>query len=172
MIPDLWRGIVSVGEFFSSVLCIVMRRIMRYLSTGNAVFKLCYHLVIITKYRRKILTKEMIEDVKELASNILNKNECGLLEISGEKDHVHILFETLPTTNLTKLINCIKTVSSRILRKKYQLQSLKRNKNVLWSPSYFIASCGEVKIEVLKKYIENQGNIFTPPKASLEGACT
>ncbi len=149
-----------------------MHRVMRYLSTGNAVFKLCYHLVIVTKYRRKILTQEMIEDVKELISNILGKNSCNLLEINGEEDHVHILFETLPTTNLTKLINCIKTVSSRVLRKKYQLKSLKSNKNVLWSPSYFIASCGEVKIEILRKYIENQGNIFTPPKASLEGACT
>ena len=39
-------------------------------------------------------------------------------------------------------------------------------------PSYFIATCGEVKIEILKKYIENQGNAFTPPKQSLEGACT
>jgi putative transposase len=145
---------------------------MRYLSTGHAVFKLCYHLVIITKYRRKILTPEMIEDIRELITNVLSKNSCNLLEINGEADHVHILFETLPTTELTKLINCIKTVSSRILRKKYQLQSLKRNKNVLWSPSYFIASCGEVKIETLRKYIENQGNIFTPPKQSLEGSCT
>ena len=145
---------------------------MRYLSTGHAVFKLCYHLVIITKYRKKILTKEMIEDIKELTSNILIKNSCNLLEINGEEDHVHILFETLPTTELTKLINCIKTVSSRILRKKYKINSLKRNKNVLWSPSYFIATCGEVRIEILKKYIENQGNAFTPPKQSLEGACT
>lgn len=145
---------------------------MRYLSTGHAVFKLCYHLVIITKYRKKILTKEMIEDIKELISNILTKNSCNLLEINGEEDHVHILFETLPTTELTKLINSIKTVSSRILRKKYKINSLKKNKNVLWSPSYFIATCGEVRIEILKRYIENQGNAFTPPKQSLEGACT
>lgn len=140
---------------------------MRYLSTGHAVFKLCYHLVIITKYRKKILTKEMIEDIKELISNILTKNSCNLLEINGEADHVHILFETLPTTELTKLINSIKTVSSRILRKKYKINSLKKNKNVLWSPSYFIATCGEVRIEILKRYIENQGNAFTPPKQSL-----
>jgi putative transposase len=143
---------------------------MRYLSTGNAVFKLCYHLVIITKYRKKILTKEMIADINEICKGILEKNSCKILEINGEEDHIHILFETLPTATLTKLVNSIKTVSSRIIRKKYNLQSLKTGKSILWSPSYFIATCGEIKIEILKKYIENQGKRFSPPKQSLEGA--
>lgn len=143
---------------------------MRYSSTGNAVFKLCYHLVVVTKYRRKILSRDMIDDINILVNNILIKNQCNLLELNGEEDHIHLLFETIPTTNITKIINSIKTVSSRILRKKYNLPSLKRNKNVLWSPSYFICSCGEVKIEILKRYIENQNNKFTPPKCDLGGA--
>jgi len=137
---------------------------MRYSSTGNAVFKLCYHLVIVTKYRRKILDNNMTEDIIELISNILDKNGCTLVECNGESDHVHFLIETIPTTNLTKIINSIKTVSSRILRKKYKIASLKAGKKVLWSPSYFISTCGEVKIDILKRYIENQGNLVTPPK--------
>lgn len=143
---------------------------VKYLSTGNAVYNLNYHLVIVTKYRKKILTNEMINDVKILVSNILEKNKSNLIELNGEQDHIHMLLSLRPTIILTKLINSIKTISSRELRKKYNLESLKYNKNVLWSPSYFIITCGAVKLETLKRYIENQGNIFTPPKQSLEGA--
>ena len=130
---------------------------MRYLSTGNAVFKLCYHLVICTKYRRKVLTKRMIADIEEMTREILERAGCSLLEMNGEKDHIHLLFETLPTNSLTKIVNSIKTITSRMLRKAYKLPSLKKNKKVLWSPSYFIASCGEVRIEILKKYVQQQG---------------
>ena len=137
---------------------------MNYLSTGNAVFKLCYHLVIITKYRRKALSKRIIADIHGIISVICLKQQCRVLELNGEADHIHILFETMPTTNLCKLVNVIKTVTSRVIRKRYGLKSLSRNKKVLWSPSYFIASCGEVKIEVLKRYIQNQGNKVSPPK--------
>lgn len=137
---------------------------MKYLSTGNAVYKLCYHLVIVTKYRKKILTEDMMCDIRELISHIIDKQDCDLIEINGEPDHVHLLLSLKPTTSLTKLINSIKTVTSRVLRKKYSLTASSGKKNALWSPSYFITTCGEVKLEVLKRYVENQGNISTPPK--------
>ena len=120
-------------------------------------------MVFITKYRRKVLTEAMIEDVRQIIGSICSKNQCKVLELNGEADHIHILFETVPTTNLCKLVNVIKTVSSRMIRKRYGLKSLKRNKRVLWSPSYFIASCGAVKIAVLERYVRNQGNKFSPP---------
>lgn len=138
---------------------------MKYLSTGNAVFKLCYHIVLVTKYRKKILNSEMLKDIEELCENILNRNKCNLLEVNGEADHIHLLVDTIPNSSITKLINSMKTISSRVLRKKYKI-----SQKALWSPSYFIATCGEVKIDILKRYIENQGNIASPPKHSLGGA--
>lgn len=148
-----------------------MHREMRYLSTGNAVFKLTYHLVIVTKYRKKILTKEMIRIIKDIVKKILKKQDGKLIEINGEEDHVHILFETKPTIYLPKIINSIKTVSSRILRKKFNINEIKKNGKVgkLWSPSYFIISTGGASIDILKQYIQNQGNKVAPPKQSLGG---
>jgi putative transposase len=143
---------------------------IKYLPTGNAVYSLTYHLVLVTNYRRKVLTKEMLEDIKGLVENILFKNKCRLIESNGEEDHIHMVIELSPVVVLTKIINSIKTVSSRVLRKKYKLESLKRNDTVLWSPSYFIATCGDVGLDKLIRYVENQGNKFTPPKTSLEGA--
>jgi putative transposase len=141
-------------KHYTLVIYIVIHINMKYLSTGNAVYDLKYHLVIVTKYRRKILTKEMIGDIKELVSNILSNilsnNKNSLIELNGEEDHIHMIIELKPTAQLPKIINTIKTVSSRILRKKYNLKSLVRNKNILWSPSYFITTCGNTTIDVLK----------------------
>jgi putative transposase len=143
---------------------------MKYSSTGNAVYSLTYHLVLVTKYRKKILNKNMIEDMREIVESILGRNECKLIEINGEEDYTHILMELVPRVSLVKIINSIKTVSSRILRNRYKLESIKMGKKVLWSSSYLIVTCGDFKFETLIKYVENQGNKFTPPKQSLKGA--
>jgi len=137
---------------------------MKYLSTGHAVYSLKYHMVIITKYRRKVLSQEKIEYIKEVISSILKKNNGELLEINGEEDHIHILFEISPVVVLTKLICSIKTISSRMLRKEYKMESLRSKKGTLWSSSYFIATCGEVRLEILKGYIEKQGNKVREPR--------
>jgi putative transposase len=136
---------------------------MKYLSTGNAVFSLSYYLVIITKNRQNVLNNEMTEDIKEIVTNILVKNNSSILKFTGEQNCIYIAFETPPTVFLPSLVNSIKTVSSRILRKKYQLPSLTKNKSTLWDSSYFIVSFGEIKSNDIQKYLKNQGNKFTPP---------
>ena len=80
-----------------------------------------------------------------------------LLNIECGNDHVHILISTKPTTNLTKLMNVIKGRSSRILRKEFAtyLQDKLWGKS-FWSPSYYIATTGNVSLDTLIKYVENQ----------------
>ena len=79
------------------------------------------------------------------------------MEFNGETDHVHLLVNFAPQVQLSKLIANLKTVSSRLLRKEFQAE-LERiyTKPVFWSGSYFIASCGGVTIETLRKYVEGQ----------------
>jgi len=60
---------------------------------------------------------------------------CKLVETNGEKDHVHLLIEPLPHTTPSRLVNSLK--------------------GGLWSPSYFIASCGGTPLDIVKNYIEN-----------------
>jgi hypothetical protein len=82
---------------------------------------------------------------------------CQLLECNGEPDHVHLLVETEPTTPLTKLINNLKTVSSRLLRRDYGAHLARHyRKPVLWSPSYCLISCGGAPLDIIKHYIQNQ----------------
>lgn len=99
----------------------------------------------------------MLTRLEEIFRDLMKKWEGRLLEFNGESDHVHMLIQYNPQTELSKLINNLKTVSSRYLRKEFANE---RNnvywKDVLWTSGYFIASCGGVTVEELKQYIENQ----------------
>ena len=77
-------------------------------------------------------------------------------EFNAEPDHCHILIDYPPDIALTKLIANLKTVSSRYLRKEFPQIKDAYHKPVLWTASYFVASCGGVTVEQLKEYVQNQ----------------
>ena len=133
---------------------------MSYYSRARSVSDLKAHLVLTTKFRRKVLTEEMLQDTKTSLNRVLSKWECELVEFNGESDHIHLLFRYHPSLQLSKLVNNLKTVSSRILRRDYsdKLAKVYGNKETLWYSSYLISSCGGVTVDVLRKYIENQGD--------------
>jgi len=87
---------------------------------------------------------------------VCNDFGCKLVETNGEKDHVHLLGEPLPHTTPSRLVNSLKGVSSRFLRQEFPELEKYYWKGGLWSPSYFIASCGGAPIDIVKQYIENQ----------------
>lgn len=126
-------------------------------SKEHCVYALHYHLVLVTKYRRRCMDAAMLARFREIATRLCEQWGCELRECNGEPDHIHLLFETEPKTPLTKLVNNLKTVSSRLLRKEFaaHLSGFYR-KPVLWSPSYAIISCGGAPLEIIKRYIENQ----------------
>ena len=78
-----------------------------------------------------------------------------LIQLNGETDHIHCLIEYPPKLSISQIVNSLKGVSSRMLRKKYEL---KPHNDHLWSPSYFAVSCGGAPIAKIKQYIENQNN--------------
>jgi putative transposase len=89
----------------------------------------------------------------------LEKWSCELIEFNGEADHVHLLIQTNPTVELSKLINNLKTVSSRLIRRDFggYLSRIYR-KPVFWRRSYCLISSGGATIEKLRKYIEEEGS--------------
>jgi putative transposase len=127
---------------------------MRLNTHCHCTYSLTAHLVLVTKDRYKLLNKSILTEFKDIVNNLANLWNIQILEVNGENDHVHLLISYYPTLELAKFVNNIKTVTSRLLRK--HNASLKRHK-VLWSRSYCILSTGGATIEVIKKYIENQG---------------
>jgi putative transposase len=121
------------------------------------VYDLNIHLVLVTKYRKKVIHKAILSRLHEIFEATCQKWRCELLEFNGEPDHVHLLINFPPDVEVSKLVNNLKTVSSRLIRKDFleQLNSV-YSKPVFWSGAYFVASCGGVTIEQLKSYVEQQ----------------
>ena len=132
---------------------------MPYISHSRAVSDLKAHIVLTTKYRRKVMVPEMLNRLGEIFTSICAKWGCEIIEFNGESDHIHLLFGYYPQVQLSKFVNNLKTVSSRMIRKEFSAQVVKfyRDKPVFWNEAYFIASCGGVTVETLKKYVQNQG---------------
>ena len=126
--------------------------------TNNCVFSLCYHFITVVKYRQKVFTEDnIISDLKVIMDKIALEFEVDIIEQECGEDHIHMLFRTKPTLDMTKFINILKGQSSRELREKYK--NFLKNKlwgDSFWSPSYFLATTGNVMIDILKEYIQNQ----------------
>ena len=123
----------------------------------HCVFNMHVHLVFVTKYRRGVFTKEILDDLRVIFEHICLDFQAELIEFDGEEDHVHLLIHYPPKVAISNLVNSLKGVSSRLIRQK-QYPSIKQKLwgNALWSPSYFAASCGGAPIAIIKQYIEQQ----------------
>ena len=114
------------------------------------------HLVFVTKYRKKVFSSAAINILSIIFSEVCAKFDATLIEMDGEKDHVHLLIEYPPKLAISNLVNSLKGVSSRLLRKHLPVLTKYYWKGVLWSPSYFAASCGGAPISIVKQYIQQQ----------------
>jgi putative transposase len=128
----------------------------------HCVYNLKYHLVLVTKYRKKCISAPIMPRLKEIFFELCQKWECSLIEFNGESDHVHMLVELNPKIALSIFINNLKTVSSRYIRKEFSSHLTKSYyKNpVFWSRSYCILTCGGAPLSVIKQYIEQQAGAY------------
>lgn len=125
-------------------------------SGRHCVFDLHVHLVFVAKYRRKVFTKATLTDMEAIFHKVCSDFEARLVEFDGEADHVHLLVHYPPKVAISKLVNSLKGVSSRLLRKKHPELAQQYWKGVLWSPSYFAGSCGGAPITLIRQYIQQQ----------------
>lgn len=125
----------------------------------TCVFLLHVHLVFVTKYRRPVFTKTVLEDMGSIFSKVCTDFGAELTEFNGEADHVHLLVNYPPKVAISKLVNSLKGVSSRLLRRQ-EHPSIREALwgGSLWSPSYFAGSCGGAPLEILTQYIQQQEN--------------
>lgn len=124
----------------------------------HCVYALHYHLVLVTKYRRRCITKPVLEKLREISAQRCTDWGGKLVEFNGEADHVHLLISMPPNLDLSRFVNNLKTTSSRLLRRDFadQLNYVYRGKPVFWSRSYCIISCGGAPLSVIKQYVEQQ----------------
>ena len=126
-------------------------------NNNHSVFLLYYHLVLVTKYRRKVIDDIISNRLKEIFEKIQDNYNITLQEWNHDKGHVHILFKAPPNSELSKFINAYKSASSRLIKKEYPKIKEQLWKEYFWSRSYCLLTTGGAPIEVIKKYIESQG---------------
>jgi putative transposase len=126
----------------------------------HCIYDLKYHLVLVTKCRRKVINKVILARLHEHFSRLLKSWECEFLEFNGEADHVHLLISLNPKAQSSKLVNNLKTVTSRLIRKEFSEHVSKFYlKPIFWSRTYCLLTVGGAPLSVLKQYIENQEEI-------------
>lgn len=127
-------------------------------TTGRGyVYSIQYHIVWCVKYRRKVLTTEIENDLFDILNKISKDNNFSIIEINGDLDHVHLLIDCSPQHYIPNIIKALKGVSARLLFKQYG-DYLKKKLwgGHLWNPSYFIATVSDNTAEQVKKYIQSQ----------------
>ena len=124
---------------------------------NHSVFRIHFHLILVVKYRKKVIDERISERLKEIFEYIQDNYNIVLEEWNHDIDHVHVLFRSEPNSNISKFINAYKSASSRLIKKEYPSIKSRLYKEAFWSQSFCLISTGEANIETIKKYIESQG---------------
>lgn len=130
---------------------------MKLDNNNHSVFALYYHLVFVVKYRRNVFDDDISLFARNIFEKIAPSYNMTLLEWNHDVDHVHIMFKAHPNTEISKFINAYKSASSRLIKKNYPEVRKKLWKEYFWSQSFCLLTTGGAPIEVIKKYIETQG---------------
>ena len=130
---------------------------MKLDNNNHSVFLMYYHLIFVVKYRRKVIDDTVSDRLKEIFEYIAPNYNIALQEWNHDIDHIHILFKGQPNSELSKFINSYKSASSRLVKKEYPQIRQKLWQEAFWSKSFCLLTTGGAPIDVIKKYIEKQG---------------
>ena len=130
---------------------------MELRGNNHSVFSIHFHLILVVKYRKKVIDERISERLKEIFGYIQDNYNIVLEEWNHDIDHVHVLFRSEPNSNISKFVNAYKSASSRLIKKEYPSIKSRLYKEAFLSQSFCLISTGEANIETIKKYIESQG---------------
>ena len=121
-------------------------------NNNHSVFALNYHLVLVVKYRRKVISDNVPLRLRDIFEYIQPSYNIKVVEWNHDTDHVHVLFSAHPNSELSKFLNAYKSASSRLIKKEYPEIKAKLWKEFFWSRSFCLISTGGAPLDVIKKY--------------------
>ncbi len=130
---------------------------MKLYNNNHSVFAMYYHLILVTKYRRRVIDDTISNRLLEMFERIGNDYNIDVDTWNHDVDHIHVLFRGQPNTELSKFINAYKSASSRLIKKEYPEIRSSLWKEYFWSRSFCLMTVGEADQEVIQHYIESQG---------------
>ena len=130
---------------------------MKLDNNNHSVFAMYYHLILVVRYRKKVFDDSVSDYARSIFEKIAPSYNISLLEWNHDVDHVHIMFKAQPNSELSKFINAYKSASSRLIKRDFPEVRGKLWKEYFWSQSFCLLTTGGAPIEVIRKYIETQG---------------
>lgn len=130
-----------------------------YVSKNHSKFLLKYHIIFSTKYRKPLLIGDFDLTLKQIMINISEKYDFNIDILETDKDHIHMLINSVPKLSPLTIVRTLKQISTKEMWKIYPKRMRKNywKEKTLWSDGYFVCSCGDASTETIKKYIESQG---------------
>jgi len=122
----------------------------------TCVYKIGYHVVFCTKYRRPVLVDAVEADLKELLAQCAAEHGFALSHLEVDRDHVHLFASAPPHVSISSLVKILKGASARRLFVRHP--ELKRHlwRGHLWNPSYYVGTVGDMSADVVARYIASQ----------------
>ena len=132
---------------------------VEYQTTGHSKFDIKYHFVWVTKYRYKILNRDVGQRLKMLLIQTCQSRNITIISGHIAKDHVHILVSCPPSLFPANIVQYLKGRSSKILQSEYPQLRKQYLGQHLWARGYFYATAGTITDEMIKDYIEKHNDI-------------
>lgn len=125
---------------------------------SHCVYQCEYHIVIVTKYRRKIFNNGIFSYIDEKLAEITSHYPLiQFKEVNHDKDHIHLLVSIPPTISVGKVVGIIKQNTAKQVKKKFPfIKEVYWGTDSIWSEGYFVTTVGKNET-MIKKYIMDQG---------------
>lgn len=120
----------------------------------TCVYKIGYHIVFCTKYRRKVITPKVDARFKAIVHDIAAEKNFEISNVETGLDHAHLFVSAPPHVTISDLVKWLKGITARKLLLDPDLK--KRMGGHLWNPSYYVGTLGDMSADAVRKYIDNQ----------------
>jgi putative transposase len=130
---------------------------VQYNKGDRCTYSLSVHLVLVTQDCSKVISPDILNRLHKVFTSICKKWNTNLTDLSGELDYVRLVIDFPPNVEISKLVDNLKAVSSKVICKEFATIINETNcKSGLWAGAYFVASCGGVTADQVKSYVEQQ----------------
>ena len=130
---------------------------MKFDSNNHSVFYMHYHLIMVVKYRRKVIDDVISMRLWEMFEYIGVPYKIKIEAWNHDTDHIHVMFSAEPKSELSRFINAYKSASSRLIKKEFPQIRKSLWKEMFWSRSFCLLTTGGVTMDIIKQYIDSQG---------------
>ena len=135
------------------------RKLFGFESTNRSKHNLKVHIILVCKYRKKLLVGNINEYVKKIIKEIEDKSDFEIIEMETDKDHIHLMMQYIPRVSISSIVNRIKSITTHSIWEEHEKLLRKHfwREKTFWTDGYFACSIGEASPETIANYIRNQG---------------